>query len=188
MFLVRRPTIPIRFPAVNARKALWGAYKSPSGKEEEQIKQKRKWLAEFIPESIPRKNCDLVFSRASGPGGQNVNKVNSKVTLKLDLSTKGDFIPPYVLDEVLKKSKHLTNNNEIIIRSDSSRKQVENIENCFRKLYTSIRECVQVPGETSEDTKKRIEKLEKDGKEKRLREKKANSSKKTSRKGGRDEF
>jgi peptidyl-tRNA hydrolase ICT1 len=45
-----------------------------------------------------------------------------------------------------------------------------------------------VPGETSEDTKKRIEKLEKASKEKRLKEKKVNSSKKASRKGGRDEY
>ncbi|PWW76792.1 hypothetical protein C7212DRAFT_192897 [Tuber magnatum] len=165
MFLTRRPIILARSIEVKTRKALWSTYKSRSGVEEEQIKQKRKWLAEFIPESIPRKNCDLAFSRASGPGGQNVNKVNSKVTLRLDLSTKGDFIPPYVLEDRLsdpncvKQSKHLTNNNEIVIQSDSSRRQVENIEHCYHKLYTSLRECIQVPGETSEDTKKRIEKL-----------------------------
>ena len=31
------------------------------------------------------------------------DRVNSKVTLRLDLSAKGDFIPPYILEEVLKK-------------------------------------------------------------------------------------
>ncbi|RPA94733.1 peptidyl-tRNA hydrolase domain-containing protein [Choiromyces venosus 120613-1] len=184
MFLIRRPTVFAWPTEVRITIALWRTYKTSSGEEEEQIKQKRKWLAEFIPESIPRKNCDVSFSRASGPGGQNVNKVNSKVTLRLNLSTKGDFIPPYILEEVLKKSKYMTNNDEIVIQSDSSRKQAENIENCYRKLYTSIRECIQVPGETSEDTKKRIEKLEKAGKEKRLKEKKVNSSKKAFRKGG----
>lgn len=35
---------------------------------EEQIAQARKWLASFTPESLPRKTCEITFSRASGPG------------------------------------------------------------------------------------------------------------------------
>ena len=71
MFLIRlipRPTSFIWSTEAKVRVAFWSAYQGPSREEEEQIKQKRKWLAEYIPESIPRKNCDLFFSRASGPG------------------------------------------------------------------------------------------------------------------------
>ncbi|KAG0634468.1 hypothetical protein HOY80DRAFT_1060034 [Tuber brumale] len=148
MILARRPTIFAWSTEAKARIALRlrSTYKDLSGEEEERIMQKRKWLAEFVPESIPRKNCVITSSRASGPGGQNVNKVNSKVTLRLDLSTKGGFIPPFILEEVQKRSKYMTSNNEIVIQSDTSRRQAENIENCYRKLYTSIRECIQVPG------------------------------------------
>lgn len=36
---------------------------------------------------IPAKELKFVFARASGPGGQNVNKVNTKVTLLFDVDT-----------------------------------------------------------------------------------------------------
>lgn len=34
----------------------------------------RQWLANFDINNIPRKICEIKFSRSSGPGGQNVNK------------------------------------------------------------------------------------------------------------------
>ena len=37
-------------------------------------KEARRWLAQFSVKSIPKGACDVSFSRASGPGGQNVNK------------------------------------------------------------------------------------------------------------------
>ena len=43
-------------------------------KNQDEIDAARKWLDEFTEESIPRKNCEISFSQASGPGGQNVNR------------------------------------------------------------------------------------------------------------------
>lgn len=40
----------------------------PLEEEEEQLVQARKWLSSFTPESLPRKSCEVTFSRSSGPG------------------------------------------------------------------------------------------------------------------------
>ena len=37
--------------------------------------------------SVPLKELNFSFSRSSGPGGQHVNKVNTKVTLHWDVAT-----------------------------------------------------------------------------------------------------
>lgn len=42
---------------------------------------------------IPEKELKFVFARASGPGGQNVNKVNTKVTLLFDVDTSPSLSP-----------------------------------------------------------------------------------------------
>ena len=43
----------------------------PSEKDE---KLAREWLSTFDLAMIPRRVCEISFSRSSGPGGQNVNK------------------------------------------------------------------------------------------------------------------
>ncbi len=67
------------------------------------------------------KHAVVSFSRSSGPGGQNVNKVNSKSELRLDL-TKLDFMNDDSKDCLMEKYHKLINkNNEIIITSQSYR-------------------------------------------------------------------
>lgn len=41
---------------------------SSDAETEEDIAQARKWLSSFTLESVPRKSCEVTFSRASGPG------------------------------------------------------------------------------------------------------------------------
>jgi ribosome-associated protein len=41
--------------------------------------------------AIPENAVEFLFSRSSGPGGQNVNKVNTQVTAILDIRTCGLF-------------------------------------------------------------------------------------------------
>ena len=42
--------------------------------DEEEHREARSWLSRFSVKDIPKNICDIHFSRASGPGGQNVNK------------------------------------------------------------------------------------------------------------------
>lgn len=48
-------------------------------------------LAEQLRERISRDSLDVSFVRSSGPGGQNVNKVSTKVILTFDVNSAGDL-------------------------------------------------------------------------------------------------
>lgn len=48
-------------------------------------------LAQHLRQRIPRESLDLTFVRSSGPGGQNVNKVSTKVVLTFDVNDGGDL-------------------------------------------------------------------------------------------------
>jgi hypothetical protein len=49
----------------------------------EDIAACRQWLSKFTRDTIPKRLCELSFSRSSGPGGQNVNKYEPEVNCYL---------------------------------------------------------------------------------------------------------
>ncbi|ODQ56591.1 hypothetical protein SAICODRAFT_50983 [Saitoella complicata NRRL Y-17804] len=150
----------------------------------------RKWKASFNPEIIPRDKCEIRFDRSSGPGGQNVNKLNTKATVRLELR-KASFLPKQVI-EAIKTShstkQYLTSDNELVIQSQASRTQAANLEDAYRKLYDIIRECVEIPGETSQEQKDKVKNLARRDNERRLKEKKRFSDKKSSRRSKGDDY
>jgi ribosome-associated protein len=79
---------------------------------------------------------ELLFSssRSSGPGGQNVNKVNSKVTVKLDIA--GSLVLTQEEKDILLKKLHskLTNEGVLILAAQDKRSQVQNKEAVVSKL------------------------------------------------------
>jgi len=80
---------------------------------------------------------DISFSRSSGPGGQNVNKVNSKVTLKWNV--EGSIIPLGVKTRFIEKySNAINQKNECVIQCDSQRDQVRNIAEAKQRLKEMI--------------------------------------------------
>ncbi|KAL1986626.1 hypothetical protein VTN96DRAFT_6004 [Rasamsonia emersonii] len=151
--------------------------------EEEELREAREWLAKLNSKSIPRHICEVSFSRSSGPGGQNVNKVNSKATLRVPFSSLLPLVPR-ILHQELRSSRYATERTDcLVIQSDESRKQSSNVESCFEKLHNLLETTAKavIPGETSEEQKERVKKLQKAEKEARLRLKKLHSSKKSSR-------
>lgn len=135
----------------------------------------------FINErlSIPEGQLSWSFSRSSGPGGQNVNKVNSKATLRWIPPI--DFLPEAAWKRFQRKAaRYFTEEGEIVIQSQEHRDQASNIEACQKKLVDMIRESLVAP-------KRRIAtKPSKAAKARRLNDKKAKSEKKSSRKSGWD--
>lgn len=58
-----------------------------SAEEVARIKQRARWAQEHLaPHEIPKTWLDVSFARSGGPGGQNVNKVNTKAEIRLDLN------------------------------------------------------------------------------------------------------
>ena len=78
--------------------------------------------------------CMFSASRSSGPGGQNVNKVNTKIELRFNIPNS------QVLTEMQKNvlyqklSSQLTNQGELIIVAQNARSQLKNKEEAIRKF------------------------------------------------------
>jgi len=121
---------------------------------------------------------DLSFktSRSSGPGGQNINKVNTKVELRLNVG-KTDLFTDEQKKLLIEKLKAKINaDGELIIVSQETRSQMRNKEIALEKLYELLHEVFKV-GKERVPTKPNQAK-----KEKRLKEKRKVSSKKERRK------
>ncbi len=83
--------------------------------------------------TIPEDQLRWTYARSSGPGGQNVNKVNSKATLRW--TPAADFIGPAAWNRFLKlAARYVTEEGEIVIASDEYRDQQRNIERSCEKL------------------------------------------------------
>ncbi|KAJ5773572.1 hypothetical protein N7457_008468 [Penicillium paradoxum] len=145
----------------------------------------RDWLKALNSKTIPRNICEVSFSRSSGPGGQNVNKVNSKATLKVPLESLLPLVPR-LIHQSLRTSRYAAERAQcLVIQSDEERKQSNNVESCFDKLYQLLQSSAKevIPGETSQAQRTRVQKLQRAQNESRIKDKKQHSDKKSSRRG-----
>lgn len=114
--------------------------------------------------------------RSSGAGGQNVNKVSSKVELHF-VVTDSRALSEVEKERILTKlQSRLTNSNELILQSDESRSQHKNKEIVTQRFLDILKQSLVVP------KKRKKTKPSKAAKLKRLREKKMQAEKKKSRK------
>ncbi len=93
---------------------------------------------------IPDSELEISFSRSSGPGGQNVNKVNSRATLRWAIWDSAS-IPFDVRRRFLDRYANTVNSEgEVVIHSDKFRDQPRNIQDAKDKLHELI-ESVRIP-------------------------------------------
>ena len=88
-------------------------------------------------------------------------RVNSKATLRLSVDKCSTFMPEFMIQRFQENAKtHLTKNlNEVVIQSDNTRKQADNTDECFRKLYRMIVDSANLPGETTKEQHDHVVKL-----------------------------
>ena len=78
------------------------------------------------------------YVRSSGPGGQNVNKVNSKCVLRWNPAQSAS-LPPDVLQRLQTcLGSKLTTDGDLILTSDRFRDQKRNLDDCVEKLAALI--------------------------------------------------
>lgn len=120
---------------------------------------------------------ELTFhtSRSSGPGGQNVNKVNSKVTLRWNIG-KSEVINEVQRAMILERlASRINNEGELLIVSQEKRSQTENKKDVITRLEKLMAKVFE---------RKKIRKAtapSRSSREKRLEGKKRQSEKKVQR-------
>lgn len=125
--------------------------------------------------NIPEDEITETFVRSGGKGGQNVNKVNTKVCLKWNLYQTRVFIFEEIALIAYELRNRINDQGELTITCEG-RSQSENRKLARQKLYQLVSKALE-PREERKPTKPT-----RGSKEKRLKNKKKNSDKKKNRK------
>ena len=124
---------------------------------------------------IPDDELIFTYARSGGPGGQNVNKVASKATLRWSVSAN-TTIPEAVRDRLRQQqANRITAEGEIVIQGQRYRDQLRNAEDCLERLRVMVAQAQHLP------TPRRPTKPTRGSRRRRLEDKHANSERKQRR-------
>jgi ribosome-associated protein len=88
--------------------------------------------------SLSETELEWQFVRASGPGGQNVNKVSSAVELRFDV-TRTDRLPAEIKDRLRRLAgSRMTGDGVLVIQARRFRSQARNREDALQRLIDLV--------------------------------------------------
>lgn len=125
--------------------------------------------------TIPSGELSIAFARSGGSGGQNVNKVSSKVDLRWNVATSAaltDDDRAWLLQQLRSR---LTGDGTLIVTSTLTRDQIKNRADAESKLTLIVRAALHRP------KTRRPTKVSKGAKRRRVAAKRQNSEKKANR-------
>jgi ribosome-associated protein len=131
-----------------------------------------------LPDSIKEQlltEVQFSASRSGGPGGQNVNKVNTKIELRFSVQESEVFDEEQKLLILLKLKNRINNQGELLVTSSAERTQWRNKEKATQIFFELIEIALTKPRKrkktrpTTASLLKRIENKKKLGQKKQLR-------------------
>ena len=94
---------------------------------------------------IPGNEIEIATSRAGGPGGQHVNKTDTRITLRWNVyktTALADFQKERLVQNL---HARLTNEGDFLVHNSESRSQEQNKQAAFAQLAQEIRRALYVP-------------------------------------------
>ncbi len=101
---------------------------------------------------LPVRALEIRYSRSGGPGGQNVNKVETKATVRLDL-VRTPALPEWVRPRLLEVlATRLTKDGVLIVASERHRERGQNLAAAIARLGEMLRAAL-IPKKARKATK-----------------------------------
>lgn len=137
-------------------------------------------IAEGI--EIPMSEIAEEYSRASGPGGQHVNKTETRVTLRFPLAHTASVPEQHRARMLAKLAHRITKAGELLVSTDRHRDRSQNQREAYARLAQILRGAYAIP------RPRKKTRPSKGSKERRLTQKRATSERKRTRRSpARDE-
>jgi ribosome-associated protein len=124
---------------------------------------------------IPLREFTITYARSGGPGGQNVNKVNSKAMLRWAVSSSPSLPEPVRQRLLAKQRRRITTQGDLLVVSQRFRDAGRNVADCLEKLRAMVFEAAQPT------RRRRISRPTRGSVERRLQRKRHQSQKKQQR-------
>jgi ribosome-associated protein len=99
----------------------------------------------LIDSALVGSELEFITSRSSGPGGQNVNKVNSKVTLRFDITHSKILTDDEKFILATKLHSKITEDGVLLISAQDKRSQLNNKEEAIRKFDFLLKKAFEKP-------------------------------------------